>query len=208
MALVDLSSLALILGAMARGPTRLPIVPGLGQAQLVRALMALGATIRDDGAGFWQVYGTGVGGWREPDRVLELGQIIGAVPLLAGALTTFPATFVLAADSTDGPVSVGTLRDSLERIGARLALSRGDHLPGALIGTSWPLPGCHDDLSPPDAAAILLAGLNTPGRTGVPASGLVGVIDLLHRFGAVTEVADGHVWVTGHPDLMGADLTV
>lgn len=208
MARIDLSPLAMILAATARGTTRLRGVGGKGAVQLAAALTALGARLDGDGQGNWSVRGTGTGGWREPGRVLELGLVPDAVPMLAGMLATLPFTSVLAADSGEDGISLTTLRGPLTRVGARLVLGRGDRLPGSITGTAWPLPAHHPGLADSACLALLLAGLNSPGRTGVDClPDLEPALDLLRRFGAQVTCLDGVTWVTGYPDLTGTDLT-
>ncbi|MFV3127561.1 hypothetical protein [Niveispirillum sp. KHB5.9] len=203
---IDLSSLALILGAMARGPTRVTGADDPGLDGLAAALGALGVHVTKAGAGGWAVHGTGVGGWREPDRVLDLTGRPGAVPLLAGALAAHPFTAVLVGDSD---ATLATLRGPLERLGAGFALRRLDRLPGSMTGAEWPLPALHRGMGPADGIALLLAGLNSPGRTGVTdMRELAPGLDLLRRFGATIDQIDGTAWVRGHPDLTGADIAV
>lgn len=197
MSAIDLPSLALILAALARGGTRLHIGDHSGLAALGGALAALGATVEEGEA--WFVRGRGMGGWREPDRVLDLSARPGAVPLLAGALAAHDLSAMLAAES----VALTGLCPALERVGARLTLRRGNRLPGAITGTPWPLPALHEGLGADEGMALLLAGLNSPGRTGVTMlPGMEPALDRLRRFGAVVSVEGDTVWVTGYPDLM------
>ncbi|OYQ35928.1 hypothetical protein CHU95_06620 [Niveispirillum lacus] len=209
MAQINLPYLALILAAAARGTTHLTGIGGAGVLPLVTALTALGARLEEGAvAGRWTVCGTGVGGWREPGCVLELGPAPGAVPLLAGMLATLPLLCVLSADSEEGRTSLRPLRAALERVGAGFMLGGGDRLPGCLIGTGWPLPAHHGDVSGAAALALLLAGLNSPGRTGVDAHpDLDRALDLLRRFGAEIQTVNGVAWITGYPDLVGTEVT-
>lgn len=203
MSAIDLPSLALILAALARGGTRLHIGHHPGLVALGGALVALGATVTAGEP--WLVQGRGLGGWREPDRVLDLGACPGAVPLMAGALAAHDLTAVLCAES----VALTGLRPALERVGARLILRRGDLLPGTITGTAWPLPALHEGLEAVEGGALLLAGLNSPGRTGVtmlPA--MEPALALLGRFGAAVSVEAETVWVTGYPDLIGPDSII
>jgi 3-phosphoshikimate 1-carboxyvinyltransferase len=203
MSVIDLPSLALILGALARGCTRIVAKEDGALDGLVVALGALGASVTKPASGEWLVQGTGLGGWREPDAVLDLGAKVGAVPLMAGLLATHDFTSVLVGDS----VSLIGLRGALERVGARFALRRLDRLPGAVTGTAWPLPARHEGLTPVDAAALLLAGLNSPGRTGVVADPeLDQAIGLMRAFGAAVDRAEDMIWVTGYPDITGTDV--
>lgn len=205
MTTLDLPALALIAAAQARGITRVTAGDGGDLTALAAALTALGAVVSRADAGDWQVQGTGVGGWREPDTVLDLSGRPGAVPLLAGALATCDFTSVLAGDSGLTP---GLCR-ALWGLGARLTLRRQDRLPGAVTGTAWPLPALHSGLAMAEGLALLLAGLNSPGRTGVTmVAGMKPAVDLLRRFGAPLAVADGVVWVTGFADLAGADIVI
>lgn len=199
MSAIDLPSLALILAALARGGAQVHVRDTDGLDALAHALTALGAAMVEGGEA-WRIQGRGMGGWREPGWVLDLGPRPGAVPLLAGALAAHDVTAVLAAES----VSLAGLRPALERVGARLTLRRGDLLPGAITGTPWPLPALHEGLGAADGMGLLLAGLNSPGRTGVTMlPGMEPALDLLRRFGAGVCVEDGNVWVTGYPDLLG-----
>ena len=72
----SISHRSLILGAMAVGETR---IAGLLEGQDVldtgRAMAALGADVVDHGGGEWSVHGVGVGGFSEPDRVIEIAAI-------------------------------------------------------------------------------------------------------------------------------------
>lgn len=200
MSAIDLPSLALILAALARGGAQMHAHDTSGLDALAHALTALGATVEAGAA--WRVRGRGMGGWCEPDRVLDLGARPGAVPFLAGALAAHDVTAVLAAES----VSLAGLRPALERVGARLTLRRDDLLPGAITGTPWPLPALHEGLGAAEGMGLLLAGLNSPGRTGVTMmAGMEPALHLLRRFGAEVSVAGTQVWVAGYPDLIGPD---
>jgi 3-phosphoshikimate 1-carboxyvinyltransferase len=70
----SISHRALILGALSVGETR---ITGLLEAQDVlntaAAMRAFGAQLVRSGAGEWKVRGTGVGGWAEPENVLDFG---------------------------------------------------------------------------------------------------------------------------------------
>ncbi|AUN30790.1 hypothetical protein [Niveispirillum cyanobacteriorum] len=198
MSAIDLPSLALILAALARGGTHVHVRDAHGLAALMPALTALGATVAAGET--WRVQGRGMGGWCEPDRVLDLTARPGAVPLLTGALAAHDVTAVLAAES----VSLTGLRPALERVGARLTVRRGDLLPGTITGTPWPIPALHEGLGPSKGMGLLLAGLNSPGRTGVTMlPDMEPALDLLRRFGAGVSVEDGNIWVKGYPDLLG-----
>src|SRR5471030_2341209 len=70
----SISHRALILGALTVGETR---ITGLLEAQDVlntaTVMRAFGAEVVRHSAGQWSVRGTGVGGWAEPQNVLDFG---------------------------------------------------------------------------------------------------------------------------------------
>ena len=70
----SISHRALILGAMAVGET---LITGLLEGQDVldtaAAMRAFGADVQQVGAGEWRVHGVGVGGFGEPDQVIDFG---------------------------------------------------------------------------------------------------------------------------------------
>ena len=70
----SISHRSLILGAMAVGET---VVTGLLEGEDVldtaKAMRAFGAEVTDHGGGTWSVHGVGVGGFMEPEDVIDCG---------------------------------------------------------------------------------------------------------------------------------------
>ena len=97
----SISHRALMLSALAVGESR---VEGLLEGEDVLAtadcLRALGAEIVRDEQGLWQVWGRGIGGLREPDKVLDLGNSGTAARLLMGILAGHPISATLTGDSS------------------------------------------------------------------------------------------------------------
>src|SRR6201990_3741645 len=70
----SISQRALILGALAKGETRITGLLESGDVHSTAgALRGLGAELTAEGPGRWKVIGTGVGGWKSPKSELDFG---------------------------------------------------------------------------------------------------------------------------------------
>jgi len=84
-------------------------------------------------------------------------------------LATHPITAFLTGDASLRRRPMGRVVDPLSRIGARFVTREGARLPLAVSGAANPIPISYR-LPVPSAqvkSAVLLAGLNTPGKTTV-----------------------------------------
>lgn len=166
----SISHRALILGALAVGETR---ITGLLEGQDVldtgRAMRAFGATVERTGAGAWRVEGVGVGGFQEPDSVIDHGNSGTGVRLVMGAMATTDVTAVFTGDASLRSRPMGRVTEPLALFGAEARGRRGGRLPIALIGASNPMPVQYTTPMPSAQvkSAVLLAGLNAPGETVV-----------------------------------------
>ena len=80
-------------GAFALGETTVRgLLEGDDILATAAALRALGAQVAHEGDGLWRLRGVGVGGGREPDHVLDLGNSGTAARLLCGILASHPFT--------------------------------------------------------------------------------------------------------------------
>jgi len=150
---------ALILGAMAKGETR---IRGLLESDDVlttaRAIEAFGIEIDRAADGGWIVRG---GDWRSPDASVDCGNSGTAARLLMGAVAGMPG--VSATFTGDASLSVRPMQrvtGPLGRMGAKVV--GGDRLPIAVEGML--LGGIEHRNVPASAqvkSAILLAGLGT-----------------------------------------------
>lgn len=214
----SISHRALIFGALAAGET---VIEGLLEGEDVlrtaAALRALGVGVERDEGGVWCVRGRGIGGLVEPAAILDMGNSGTAARLLMGVLATHPLTAFLTGDDSLCRRPMARVRTPLEQFGARILTRAGDRMPLAVIGTADPLPVQYrlPMASAQVKSAVLLAGLNTPGRT--TAIELQPTRDhterMLRHFGAevdVVEQAAGAqtVTVTGQPELTGRSVTV
>jgi 3-phosphoshikimate 1-carboxyvinyltransferase len=213
----SISHRALLLAASAVGETR---IRGLLEAEDVlataAALRALGADIRRDAEG-WRVTGRGVGGLAEADQVLDLGNSGTGVRLLMGLVASQPILSFFCGDASLSRRPMMRVIEPLGRMGAEIWARGGDRLPLCVRGSATPLP--IDYASPVASAqvksAVLLAGLNTPGRTSVtePLPTRDHTERLLRHFGATVDIeplADGgrRVALEGQPELSARPVAV
>ena len=226
----SISHRALIVGAVAVGQT---IVEGLLEASDVAAtagaLRCLGVDIerldpghkagnkagKKDGAR-WRVAGVGVGGLAEPSQILDLGNSGTGARLLMGLVASQPMLTFFTGDASLSRRPMARIAGPLAEMGARVIARDDNFLPLCITGAADPLPIAHR-LKVPSAqvkSAILLAGLNTPGRTSVieTAATRDHTEILLRHFGAEVLVEDNGgertISVTGYAELQAARVEV
>lgn len=214
----SVSHRALMFGALALGETAITgLLQGEDILRTAAALTALGADIRHDRE-VWRVRGFGVGGAREPDDVLDLGNSGTSARLLSGILASHPLTSFMTGDGSLRRRPMQRVIEPLSRMGARFQSREGGRLPLAVIGTDEMVP---IEYELPVASAqvkscILLAGLNTAGETTVvePQATRDHTERMLRHFGAEIRVApvEGgpgkRITVVGWPELKGRDIVV
>ncbi|PIL19703.1 3-phosphoshikimate 1-carboxyvinyltransferase [Puniceibacterium antarcticum] len=166
----SISHRSLILGAMAVGQTH---ITGLLEGQDVidtgRAMRAFGAEVTDHGAGVWTVQGVGVGGFAEPDQVIDCGNSGTGVRLIMGAMATSPIAATFTGDASLNKRPMARITDPLGLFGAQSYGRSGGRLPLTILGARDPLPVRYTVPMPSAQvkSAVLLAGLNAPGETVV-----------------------------------------
>ncbi|MBP7241150.1 3-phosphoshikimate 1-carboxyvinyltransferase [Amaricoccus sp.] len=166
----SVSHRALILGALSVGETA---ITGLLEGQDVldtgRAMAAFGASVERDGPGAWRVQGVGVGGFREPQDVIDCGNSGTGVRLIMGAAATTDLTATFTGDESLRSRPMGRVTDPLALFGAEARGRRGGRLPITLTGAAEPVPVRYATpvASAQVKSAVLLAGLNAPGETVV-----------------------------------------
>ncbi|MHA6325544.1 3-phosphoshikimate 1-carboxyvinyltransferase [Roseivivax sp. CAU 1753] len=163
----SISHRALILGALSVGETR---VTGLLEGQDVldtgRAMQAFGAEVfKADDA--WVVHGVGVGGFAEPDQVIDCGNSGTGVRLIMGAMATSAITATFTGDASLNARPMARVTDPLRLFGAQAMGRSGGRLPMTITGAHTPLPVRYETPVPSAQvkSAVLLAGLNAPGET-------------------------------------------
>ena len=214
----SISHRALILGALAIGETT---VEGLLEAgdvlNTASVLGELGASLARQPDSTWTIQGVGVGGFAEPGNILDHGNSGTGVRLMMGAVATSPITATFSGDASLRKRPMGRVLEPLSRFGAVATGRKGGLLPLTLEGARDPLPVTYT-LPVPSAqvkSAILLAGLNAPGRTTViePEATRDHTERMLRHFGADVAVEDAGaegraIALTGYPALTGTKVVV
>ena len=166
----SISHRALILGALSVGETR---ITGLLEGQDVldtgQAMAAFGAQVERIAQGEWRVHGVGVGGFAEPDDVINCGNSGTGVRLIMGAMATTPITATFSGDASLSRRPMARITDPLTLMGAHFTTRQGGRLPITVEGAAEPLPLRYRTpvASAQIKSAVLLAGLNVPGETVV-----------------------------------------
>ncbi len=166
----SISHRALILGAMAVGETHITgLLEGEDVLDTARAMRAFGAEVTDLGGGAWSVHGVGVGGFAEPENVIDCGNSGTGVRLIMGAMATSPITVTFTGDASLNKRPMARVTDPLALFGAQTVGRAGGRLPMTVVGAANPVPVRYA-VPVPSAqvkSAVLLAGLNAPGQTVV-----------------------------------------
>jgi 3-phosphoshikimate 1-carboxyvinyltransferase len=166
----SISHRALILGALSVGETRISgLLEGQDVLDTAAAMQGFGAEVTQDGPGAWRVHGVGVGGFAEPERVIDCGNSGTGVRLIMGAMATSPITVCFTGDASLVKRPMARITDPLALFGARAYGRAGGRLPMVLVGATDPVPVRYS-VPVPSAqvkSAVLLAGLNAPGETVV-----------------------------------------
>ena len=213
----SISHRSLILGAMCLGETTIEgLLEGQDVLDTAKAMRAFGAEVTDHGGGRWSVQGVGVGGFAEPDRVIDCGNSGTGVRLIMGAMATSPITATFTGDASLNGRPMARVTDPLALFGCAAVGRSGGRLPMTLVGARAPVPVRYK-VPVPSAqvkSAVLLAGLNAPGRTVVIEAEATRdhTERMLAGFGAeisVEETEEGRViTLTGQPELTAQHIEV
>ena len=139
----SISHRALIFGALTVGETRISgLLEGEDVINTAKAMRALGATVERTGEGAWRVHGVGVGGFREPQSMLDFGNSGTGCRLVMGAVAGCPVTATFDGDASLRKRPMRRILDPVELIGARtVSATDGGRLPITLAGARDPVPG-------------------------------------------------------------------
>ncbi|TFU03269.1 3-phosphoshikimate 1-carboxyvinyltransferase [Polymorphobacter arshaanensis] len=213
----SISHRSLMFGALAVGET---IIDGLLEGEDVlataAALRACGADITRTATGRWHVHGVGVGGLLQPRTALDMGNSGTSTRLLMGLFATHPITVTLTGDASLSRRPMARVTEPLTQMGATFTTAPGGCLPLTMVGAALPLPIRYvlPVASAQVKSAVLLAGLNTPGRTTVVEK--IATRDhserMLAGFGAQLHIEDTpagrEITITGEAELRPQQLTV
>ncbi|MFT7106705.1 MAG: 3-phosphoshikimate 1-carboxyvinyltransferase [Yoonia sp.] len=202
---------------MAVGQTHITgLLEGEDVLDTAKAMRAFGATVTNHGGGEWTVSGVGVGGFAEPDNVIDCGNSGTSVRLIMGAMATCPITVTFTGDASLNGRPMGRVTDPLALFGTQAVGRAGGRLPMTLVGAADPVPVRYV-VPVPSAqvkSAVLLAGLNVPGQTVVIEKEATRdhTERMLQGFGAtltVEETDDGRViTLDGQPELRPQTIVV
>lgn len=214
----SISHRSLMLAAMAVGESRVEgLLEGEDVLATAGALRRLGVEVARDALGAWRVWGVGVGGFAEPDQVLDLGNAGTGARLLMGLLAGHAFTSFLTGDASLRSRPMRRVAEPLTRMGASFLARSGGRLPLALTGRGDLLPIVHEGAvaSAQVKSAVLLAGLHAPGSTTViePAASRDHTERMLAAMGATvlsepSETGGWRVTVAGQPELAPQSFAV
>ncbi|KIN70902.1 3-phosphoshikimate 1-carboxyvinyltransferase [Sulfitobacter noctilucae] len=213
----SISHRSLILGALCVGETTISgLLEGQDVLDTAQAMRAFGAKVTDLGEGNWSVQGVGVGGFAEPDGVIDCGNSGTGVRLIMGAMATSPIVATFSGDASLNGRPMARVTDPLALFGCQTVGRSGGRLPMTLVGAQDPV-SVRYTVPVPSAqvkSAVLLAGLNAPGQTVVIEAEATRdhTERMLAGFGAeisVENTEEGRViTLTGQPELQPQHIEV
>lgn len=213
----SISHRSLILGALSVGQTHITgLLEGQDVLDTAKAMRAFGATVTELGDGEWTVDGVGVGGFSEPDQVIDCGNSGTGVRLIMGVMATSPITATFTGDASLNGRPMKRVTDPLALFGTQAYGREGGRLPMTLVGAADPV-AIEYHTPVPSAqvkSAVLFAGLNAPGQTVVVEKEATRdhTERMLQGFGAeltVEEVPEGRrITLTGQPELKPQTIVV
>lgn len=167
----SISHRAMIFGLLSLGTTRVTgLLEGEDVLRTAAACRALGATIERDGAAAWVVRGCGIGTLLAPRETLDFGNAGTGSRLMLGVVGAHPIRACFDGDASLRKRPMRRILDPLVLMGIRvIEQAEGGRCPIVIEGTPEPTPIEYRTpvASAQIKSAVLLAGLNSPGRTTV-----------------------------------------
>jgi len=167
----SVSHRALIFGTLAVGETTIEVLlEGEDVLRTAAACRALGAKVERRAEGRWSVFGPGLGSLLQPSETLDFGNAGTGSRLMMGVVAGHPITARFDGDASLRKRPMKRILDPLAQQGAQiLEQAEGGRLPLVLQGSAEPLPIEYRTpvASAQIKSAVLLCGLNSPGRTVV-----------------------------------------
>tara|TARA_B110000003_G_C16654172_1_gene535645 strand:- start:964 stop:2301 length:1338 start_codon:yes stop_codon:yes gene_type:complete len=213
----SVSHRSLILGALSVGETKISgLLLGQDVLDTARAMAAFGARVIDHGEGNWSVNGVGVGGFSEPEDIIDCGNAGTGVRLIMGAMSTSPINATFTGDASLRSRPMGRITDPLELFGAKSYGRAKGFLPLTMVGAR-DSHGINYTSPHPSAqikSAILLAGLNSLGETTLiePEKTRDHSERMLRGFGANIETVETkngfEITLEGRPELIAQNIAV
>ncbi len=209
----SISHRSLIFGALAVGETTVTgLLEGEDVLRTATAMEALGAKVEREAGVRTRIWGRGIGGFREPSDVIDMGNSGTSARLIAGLLAAYPFTSFMTGDASLRRRPMARVITPLSTTGAKFVSREGGRLPLAITGTPIPVPLNYTSpiASAQVKSAVLLAGLHAPGTTIVtePSLSRDHTERMLRYFGANVETVGTTVKLVGQPELTGKNLVV
>lgn len=165
----SISHRAFILGLLCVGRTEIEgLLEGDDVLRTGAACRALGARIERHDEGRWSVDGMGLGALLQPRETLDFGNAGTGSRLMMGVVAGHDVTATFDGDASLRKRPMRRILDPLTLMGAEvLSQAEGGRCPIVLKGTGAPTPIEYRTpvASAQIKSAVLLAGLNSPGRT-------------------------------------------
>jgi 3-phosphoshikimate 1-carboxyvinyltransferase len=164
----SISHRALMLAAVARGPSRISgLAPGEDVSATLTAMREFGAFARA-GGGALTIEGPGIDSWTEPDFEIDCGNSGTTMRLLTGLCARMPYLTTLDGDESLRRRPMDRVAEPLQRMGATVRCHEGRFPPieiegGKLVGGEIQLPVASAQVK----SAVLLAGLGADGPTAI-----------------------------------------
>lgn len=213
----SISHRSLILGALSVGETHITgLLEGEDVLDTAKAMRAFGAEVIEHGGGKCTVHGVGVGGFAEPENVIDCGNSGTGVRLIMGCMATTGISATFTGDASLNKRPMARVTDPIALFGAQSVGRSGGRLPMTIVGAADPVPVRYEVPMPSAQvkSAVLLAGLNVPGKTVVIEKEATRdhTERMLQGFGAdltVEETDEGRViTLTGQPELKAQNIVV
>lgn len=212
----SISHRALMLGAIAEGETQIQgLLLGEDPRSTAACFRALGAEISELNTELVTVKGIGLGNFREPVDVLDAGNSGTTMRLMLGLLASHPGRFfTVTGDSSLRSRPMSRVVKPLQQMGAEIWGRKGNTLaPLAIQGQALQPIHYHSPIASAQVkSCILLAGLNTEGKTTVtePALSRDHSERMLRAYGAELSIDTdtNSVTITGGAKLYGQTVIV
>ena len=215
----SISHRSMIFGLLAIGETRVEgLLEGDDVLRTAEACRALGAGITREAPGRWRIRGVGIGGLSEPSGPLDFGNAGTGSRLMMGVAGSHPITSTFDGDASLRKRPMRRILDPLVKMGVTVVNeAEGGRVPLTLRGPKETIPITYETpaASAQIKSAILLAGLNSPGRTTVLEREATRdhTERMLRHFGATVEIEpygeNGRaITLQGQPELRGSAIVV
>ena len=164
----SISHRAIIFSSMAIGVSR---IDGLLESDdiisTINCMKKLGARISKRKDGIWEVFGVGVGGFTEPENIIDLGNSGTSARLISGAVCTSPIKCFFTGDDSLRKRPMDRIIDPLTKFGADFVAREKSLLPICILGANDPvgIDFTGKVASAQVKSAVLIAGLNALGET-------------------------------------------